>query len=382
MKYTALMIVLLAAPLVSAPPPKLVREIDLNQIVPPRPGFTPSAALAFSPDENWVAVAVGTHLKDRRHQNVDQGSDSLLLVRLNGTADQTVQIHPGLNPVGSPVWSPNSGAVLVQGFADNRDPYTDGIVKLWDLKGDELLHLDGPGFSEGQPVGGIFGFLDPEHMLARRIPITGTPAAFETINLKGKVVDTWTVPKHWRVVDISPDRGILAVLSERATKTLIVDSTSKKVVLAKDNPHGYLGDDGGSWQYFTEGGKTLCSVGSVGRGNPQFDTATECWDVDSGKKIAQLEGFPGGAPAAASPQGSLLVLTRDVAFRRKGVALVYPHAERVVWDFRSGVEIAAWDAPQIVWTNASYIYDSVAMSSSGRYVAETTGILFRIYELP
>src|SRR5277367_3099111 len=118
MKYTVLMIVLLAAPLVSAPPPKLVREVDLNQIVLPRPGFTPSAALAFSPEENWVAIAVGTHLKDRRHQNVDQGSDSLLLVRLNGTADQTVQIHPGLNPVGSPVWSPNSGGVLVQGFAD------------------------------------------------------------------------------------------------------------------------------------------------------------------------------------------------------------------------------------------------------------------------
>ena len=389
MKYTPAMIVLLAAQLVSAPLPKLIREIDLNQIVPARPGLTHSPAFAFSPDENWVAIAVGTHLMDGRnpHHNIDQGSESLLLVRLNGTADQTVQIHPvqiqpGLNPVGSPTWSPNSTAVLVQGFAHNRNPYTDGIVKLWDLKGDELLHLDGPGFSEGAPVGGIFGFLDPEHLLARRIPGKGTPAAFEIINLQGQVVDTWTVPKHWTVVDISPDRGLLAVLPEHASKTIIVDATSKKVVLAKDNPHGYLGYDGGSWQYFTEGGKTLCSVGSVGRGNPKFDTATECWDVDSGKKIAQFEGFLGGAPAAASPQGSRLALTRYVAFPRKGAALVYPHAERVVWDFRSGVEIAAWDAPQMVWTNASHIYDAVAMSSSGRYVAETVGALFRIYELP
>jgi hypothetical protein len=210
MKYTA-MIVLLAAPLVSAPPPKLIREIDLNQIIPARPRFTPFAAFAFSPDENWVAVAVATHQMDRHnpHQNVDQGSESLLLVRLNGTADQTVQIHPGLRPVGSPAWSPNSSAVLVQGFANNRNP-SNGIVKLWDLKGDELLHRDGPGFSEDRPVGGIFGILDPEHLLARSIPVKGTPAAFETINLQGQVVDTWTVPKHWTVVDISPDRGLLA----------------------------------------------------------------------------------------------------------------------------------------------------------------------------
>jgi hypothetical protein len=379
MTHTAALIVLLAAPLVSAPPPKLIREIDLNQIILARHGFTPSATFAFSPDENWVAVAVGTHPLDRRnpHQNVDQGSESLLLVRLNGTADQTVQIQPGLRPVGSPVWSPNSAAILVQGFAHNTNKYTAGIVKLWDLKGDELLHLDGPGFSEDQPVGGIFGFLDPEHLLARRIPAKGAPAAFETVNLQGQVVDTWTVPKHWTVVDISPDRGLLAVLPKQAPKTLIVDATSKKVVLAKDNPHGYLGYEGGAWQYFTEGGKTLCSVGSVGTGNPQFDTATECWDVDSGKKIAQFEGFPGGAPAAASPQGSRLVLTRDLAFPRRGVGLVYPLGERVAWDFRSGIEIAAWDAPQIVWTNASHIYDSVAMSSS-----DSVGALFRIYELP
>jgi hypothetical protein len=123
MKYTAAMVVLLAAPLVSAPPPKLIREIDLNQIIPARPGFTHSAAFAFSPDENWVAIAVGTHQMDRRipHQNVDQGSESLILARFNGRADQTVQIQPGLLPVGRPLWSPNSAAVLVQGFAHNTN---------------------------------------------------------------------------------------------------------------------------------------------------------------------------------------------------------------------------------------------------------------------
>jgi hypothetical protein len=153
MKYTAAMIVLLAAQLVSAPLPKLIREIDLNQIIPARPGSTHSAAFAFSPDENWVAIAVGTHQMDRRnpHQNVDQGSESLLLVRFNGTADQTVQIQPGLHPVGSPVWSPNSAAILMQGFTHNTNKYTGGIVKLGTLRATNSCTLTARAFPRTSP---------------------------------------------------------------------------------------------------------------------------------------------------------------------------------------------------------------------------------------
>jgi hypothetical protein len=61
---------------------------------------------------------------------------------------------------------------------------------------------------------------------------------------------------------------------------------------------------------------------------------------------------------------------------------VFPRGEPVVWDFCSGAEIAAWEVPQIIWTNSSHILDHVAISSSGRYVAETAGALLRIYELP
>ena len=109
-------------------------------------------------------------------------------------------------------------------------------------------------------------------------------------------------------------------------------------------------------------------------------TITECWRRrTSGRKIAQFDGFRGGAPAAASSYGSRLVLTRDIAFPRRGDALVFPRAKRVVWDFRSG-EIAAWEVPQIAYV--SNILDHVAISSSGRYVAETVGDLLRIYALP
>ena len=47
MKYSAAIIVLLAAPLMSAPPPRLVREIDLNQTFQAGPDFEPFAPLLF-----------------------------------------------------------------------------------------------------------------------------------------------------------------------------------------------------------------------------------------------------------------------------------------------------------------------------------------------
>ena len=381
MKLIAAITVLLAAQLVAAPPPKLVREIDLNQIIPGRPGYLPFPYFAFSPDEKWLAVTFGalpTDPRKRLPNGRQVGTYTLLLMPVNGPADQQVQIDPGLRPLANPGWSPSSDTFFVPGLAANaRNSRTDGIVKVWNLRGEELFRRT---LLDIGPPGGIFGFLDPEHLLVRG-GSTRKRHEFEILDLHGKVVDTWTVPKHWRVVDISPDRHLLAVLSdEQAAQTLVVDYPSKQVVLAKDNPYDFLLASGGSGEYFTEDGRTLCSVGSVG--DPQFDTVTECWDVDSGKRIAKFDGFLGGAPAAASSHGSRLVLTNNAVLPKRSAALVYFHAERVVWDFRAGTEFAAWDTPQTVVPNPSHIHDSVVISSTGRYVAETVGALLRIYEIP
>jgi hypothetical protein len=60
--------VFLAAALhAAAPKPKLVREINLNPIIHESEGLMPSThsvqGLAFSPDNKWIAVAVGRHYK-------------------------------------------------------------------------------------------------------------------------------------------------------------------------------------------------------------------------------------------------------------------------------------------------------------------------------
>jgi hypothetical protein len=368
-RFASALMALLAAQLVGGPPPKLIREIDLNQISPGSPGFR-YVTLSFSPDENWIAiVGMNQLLWPLRPLHVGQlGSGSILLVPVNGPADHRVHIDPGLYAADSVGWSPTSDAFFAQGLAP-RGGNSAGMAKLWNLRGDEILHRESPATLPDRPIGGIFGFLDAEHLLVRAMPAKRTQAAFETIDLHGKVVHTWKVPKHWRVVDVSPDRNLLAIRSdEQSAKTLVVDYPSKKTILTKDNPYGTESEDISA--YFTEGGKTLCSVdGSI---TPEV---TECCEVDSGKKIAKFDGFAGGAPAAASSHGSRLVLTHGTSLP---LARGYFGVQRVVWDFRAGTEVASWEPFKL----PMLLVSAIAISSTGRYVAEVVDEQLRIYELP
>jgi hypothetical protein len=59
----------------------------------------------------------------------------------------------------------------------------------------------------------------------------------------------------------------------------------------------------------------------------------------------------------------------------------------VVWDFRSGIEVAAWEpGTQTVETARDFQRivrpAPAAISSTGRYIAEGTEGILRIYELP
>ena len=77
--FLAAQLALSAAPpntaAVIASPPKLLREIDLNQIIHERAGVLPSThsvrAVIFSPDENWIAVAVGRHQREGKFKPAD-----------------------------------------------------------------------------------------------------------------------------------------------------------------------------------------------------------------------------------------------------------------------------------------------------------------------
>jgi hypothetical protein len=164
------------------------------------------------------------------------------------------------------------------------------------------------------------------------------------------------------------------------TKTFVLDYQTKAIVQP-------WSEGGPFWdQSFAEGGKSVCAVGGYGRGSLH----AQCWDVASGKRIAEFNGFTGGQPAAVSTRGSRVVLTHIRFFR--GITEEFDmksYKNRVVWDFRTGKEVVAW-APQtqVSETGSSHQLENptewapFAISPTGRYLAEGGNGVLRIYSLP
>jgi hypothetical protein len=112
----------------------------------------------------------------------------------------------------------------VQGLATiTKHPYAGTVLKLWNLRSTELLPLDGPGIPadvermskvlnvpaytllQGDPpstldarMGGIFGFLDPKHLLARRLPAKGRPPRSKLWIARGMLLTRGTSQKTGR----------------------------------------------------------------------------------------------------------------------------------------------------------------------------------------
>jgi WD40 repeat protein len=365
-------------------PPKLLREINLNQIIHERGGVLPSThsvrTVIFSPDENWIAVAVGRHRREGKFKPGDVRYEShLLILPLQESAGHPAQVDPGiLLGEGSLAWSPRSDALVVQGMVN-------GGAQLYNVRGDQLWKRDHPG-KQVLLEPWIVGFIDPGHLLAHHVPARGDPDGFDTLDLDGQVVDTWTASKQWRGASIDSGRHLLAVFSDYAqSKLLVIDYPSKKV-LQINSGSTWLYRDGGrsalATAYFAESGKTICTVGSP----ESHDTQAQCWDVDSGQKIAEYERFLGGAPAAASSHGPRLVLTQSWVLGNNRSGRETFSGGRVVWDFRSDAEVAAWN-PAVQSVENGNVRDiaqpaPVAISSTGRYVAEGADGILRIYELP
>jgi hypothetical protein len=358
------------------PPPKLLLQI---RVFPPAYAILASA---FSPDERWIAI-LGEGFKEHKHAPTGIQSELLLFpgpAPGNQPLPHPVRIDLGVPILWGPVWSPRSDAVLVGGLAGR----TLDVAKMFSIHGDQILARDAPVdppllIPSPRPAGEIFGFLDSSRLIAE-VLAKHEPAAFATLDLHGKVTGTWPVSKKWTIAAISPERRLLAVYSDdERSKTLIVDYSSRKVIQSKANPT-WLDRAGDrtliNAEFFTEAGRTLCTVGgAAGQARP-----AECWNVDTGKTIGEFRRFFGGSPAAASAHASRVVLTEFRESFRQGIDY---YGDRVVWNFRSGAEIASWPAPgQAVGPDSVLRPSSVAISATGRLVAEGVNGILRVYELP
>lgn len=354
------------------PPPRLLLQIEVF------PAAYAIRTLAFSPDERWVGI-LGEDDKGIKNGRGDFES-ALLLFPGPAPQDQPlphpVRIDRGMPIFWGPVWSPGSDSVLV-GEPAGPDR---GVAKLFSIAGGQLWARDVSQsrsqliFPPPRPYGEVFGFLASDRLIAEFLD-KRRRAAFSTLDLQGEVTDAWPVPKKWTIAAVSPETHLLAVYSDDyRAKTLIIDYSSRKIIQSKKNPAWlYRNGDNAlvNVEFFTEAGKTLCVVAS----GTHEESPAECWNVDTGSKVGEFRGLFGGAPAAGSAHDSRLVLTQT--------RLPSGDVNRIVWDFRTGAELAAWPAPgQIIGPHGLPQTAPVAISSTGRYIAEGGNGILRVYELP
>ena len=388
-----------AAPPPQPPPPNLIDLYRANSdpALPPLPSdFSYSVGLfAFSPDEQWLGVVL---LARRTQSGKTPAPDSiLLLVPLQGGDSRRIRIDPSLGT--SVLWAPDSKSVAIQRYIRGHDP-----IQIYNLSG-ELI-------STGPPTGLLLGFIAPGRLLALRQKADGKRAGFEAIDVRTSAITPWRAPKRRNIEAIDSERGLVAMFPDaEGSKTLIVDYATGKVAGSVKNQdqvslpecvHGLSYDDSHPGDcapiftptrvYFAEDGRALCQAAMVGA----FKTYPACQDIETGKTIAEFRGFSGGAPAAASARSSRMVLTKLNylpsywgAFGEVQSGLgAETYESRVVWDFRSGVEVAAW-APSTQPTSGLFTGQAtgrsapaVAISSFGHYVAEVLGDEVHIYQIP
>src|ERR1022692_2877919 len=92
---SALLGLLTSQVMVGTPVPKLIREINLNQIIREPKGLLPSnhavANLVFSPDENRIAIVVGVHHKAGQGKSDLHGVSHLIVIPLKGSLTPPLQ---------------------------------------------------------------------------------------------------------------------------------------------------------------------------------------------------------------------------------------------------------------------------------------------------
>lgn len=369
----------LAAP----PPPNLIGiyQAHADPALPPLPaGFVYEvSAFTFSPDEQWLAVAIHALPPDPHVTRIPDGT--LLLLPLDPAQGRRVEIDAGAH--GSALWSPDSQSVLV------HPSYGAHVAaRMYNLRGEPIW--------TGPPSGPFLGFLAPGRLLTRNVEANGTQGGFDTIDTRTSSVARWAVPRSWVFRAIDTDRGLLAVFPNReSSKTLIVDAATGKTVQSMKNQNQpdftnssmIMGVFDGV--YFAEDGRTLCDVARIA----PFKSHPLCRDIATGKMIAEFRGFEGGQPADAGIRGSRMVLTNLNYLPGGGFGKHSGGAEsdagRVVWDFRAGKEVAAWEPSmrETGWLRGPFagsreLSGPVAISPSGNYVAESLGDELHIYRIP
>jgi hypothetical protein len=329
--------------------------------------------IQFSPDEHQLAIVVGMH-------SVAKSFTSHLLVLKTDTPATVIReseleqgILPGEEDYPVLLWSPDGDAVSVSGMI--------------------ILLRDGGACSFATWDVWLGGYLDNHTQIGR---LTGAPVDREHPKSRFLLFgnhcdrgDVWTVEDAWRIDDVSPHSGLALVrqsylghvglFDPPRGATLLVDFLRRQVLRRWQAdellPHQVR---------FAEGGKTVCAAGG---GVKQYAVPIRCLNVDTGKVIAEAPSVKDALGIVTAADSSRVVISqyRPDSDDRPTTPVL---ERRIVWDFRTGQQIAAW-RPEFQkwrypigtighWRGNPFVF---AISPTGRYIAEGGNGVLRLYEV-
>jgi hypothetical protein len=327
----------------------------------------PVFALRFSPDNQHIAAVV-----DWYKFGGEDKSNLLVLQTLHpDVAVRNYKINAGIDEdedstdLANFGWSP-SGEIVYAGGA---------VIHLGDGKVCSLPYMS-TFTAENRAIGRDSADAGPSRSWDRLV------SHFSFFNAACEEQEKWEVKEEWHIRDVSTDRGLLSVSRivalPNTLENLIVDVSSRKVL------HRWRGDEASG--EFADGGKAICNGSDVETADRAPVT---CWEVDTGVKIAVAPTVSGGFPIRSSLHASRIVASD---YRRRKIPFSNEYSSalkcRVVWDFRTGKEIASWN-PDF----QSYRFRAIsppkqvnepfrfAISPDGQYVLEGGNGILRLYRI-
>lgn len=357
---------------------RLVWELNLNGRIKEQAtvsGVSPHSVLdiSFSPNEDYIAASVGIHSSSPSPRIGSQDYFSHVVVIPTNNPDVGFrQIDPGgLVLRGGLSWTPHSTRLNLNGEHRYLQINADGPESRFQELG-------------CRPPGLIAGYLGERIFLTLSLPrdslrLPGRAiSTLSTFDLDCNLLDQWSPNEGWYITDIEPRRGLAAAFREigKTREDFVFELGSKRILQHWQNNFGD--------KFFAETGRSLCAITMYWRDNP----GPVCWDIATGEKIGDKPNINGGLPASVARYGSRILLSDVKVFR--GITEEYDTHQfkrRVIWDFRTGKDVVSW-VPETQSQEASHqapkpdaALSAVALSPSGRYVAEGANGILRLYEV-
>jgi hypothetical protein len=324
----------------------------------------PIRALRFSPDGHQIAIIAG-FLKGgdgRRASNLFiVGSKSPAMgARRVSIATGVNELESDLSPDGFQ-WSPTGTRLFVGGT----------VVSLPDYATCE--------------VPSVGGFVSSERIVT---DATGDFSRLREFNPGCLPLSTWEPGENWMIVATSPEEGLLLVSREMPffkrtfppnNETLVVRAGDRTVVGRWPSAQGPTGR-------FADSGRAICG----GNGADQADRVpVQCWDSLTGKVIATAPTVNGGSPFAVATKATRMVASD---YHRYRIPFTSEYGQRlkqrVVWDFKSGKELASWEPEKQDYIDHSTktpikVSDMAkfAISPDGEFVLDGANGVVRLYKI-